>query len=77
MDVHEWSECPQGVDLRECVEESILFVRGQPAVILAGAEVLVPVIVVVLTRGWRLVVLLARLEAAVFVGMRDIDWWTL
>lgn len=68
MDVHKWTQCAHGVDLRERIEETTLLIRGESAVILADAEA----VVVVVAGGRRLVVFLARFEAHVVKGGRHV-----
>ena len=74
VDVHQRTERVHGVDLRERIEEPILLVRGQRAVILANAQL---GLIVVVAGDRRLVVLFARLETRVLEGMRHVARWLL
>jgi len=67
-DVHERPERVHGVDLRERVEEPVLLVGSQRAVVLADAQL----VVLAVAGDRRLVVLLARPEARVLERMRHV-----
>jgi hypothetical protein len=74
VNIHHRTERVRGVDLRERIEEPILLVRGQSTVILANAQLVAVVMIVVMVVAGRrgLVVFFARLETRVLEGMRHV-----